>query len=120
MTIARRFTRSAFLWALAALLTEGAVSGDLWRPAPPLLTMLPLVPLLGFVFSMVRAIWKMDELQKRICLESVFIAFMLTLIAAFTLSALARAGIYRTGMNLGTPMMLFFACAYVFSVWRYR
>lgn len=121
MTITRRFTRPVFLWAVAALITEAAVGGEIWRPATPLLTMLPVIPLLFFVFALVRAIWKMDELQKRICLESVFFAFMLTLVLAFVLSGLQTAGVYRTGLDsIGTPMMLFWACAYIFSAWRYR
>jgi hypothetical protein len=63
----------------------------------------------------------MDELQKRICLESVFIAFMLTLVLAFVFGGLERAGIYRPAWDsLGTPMMFFWACAYAFSSWRYR
>ena len=74
-----------------------------------------------FVGTLSRAVQRMDELQKRICLESVFIAFMLTLILAFVVAGLDRAGIYHATFDaLGTPMMGLWASAYMVSVWRYR
>jgi hypothetical protein len=104
---------------MCALLTESAVQSLAKTPA--WLTLLPVVPAMLFVFAAARAVQKMDELQKRICLESVFIAFMLTLVLAFVVSGLDQAGIYRAKSDvLGTPMILLWACAYVFSVWRYR
>lgn len=118
-----RFTRPVFLWAMTALLAELLVDGlpGLGFNPPRLLNLLPLLPALLFLLAMVRAIQKMDELQKRICLESVFIAFMLTLVLAFTFGGLEHAGIYRPAWDsLGTPMMFFWACAYIFSSWRYR
>src|ERR1035438_231486 len=82
-----RFTRPVFLWAVAALATELAVEslpgGGLGHRAARLLILLPLVPALLFLLALVQAIQKMDELQKRICLESVFIAFTLTLALTF-------------------------------------
>ena len=117
-----RFTRPVFLWSMCALLTEFAVQ---WfgrmRLVPPWLTLLPVIPAVFFVAALFRAVQKMDELQKRICLESVFIAFMLTLVLAFIVSGLDRAGIYHAKSDLlGTPMMFLWACAYIVSVWRYR
>jgi hypothetical protein len=121
MATARRFRRPVFLWAVVALLTELAVGGKLWGPVPALVSALPLVPLLLFLITLVAAIQKMDELQKRICLESASIAFMLTLALAFVLAGLERAGIYRTTLDdIGSPMMFLWACAYVYSSWRYR
>jgi hypothetical protein len=120
----RRFTRPVFLWALCAQLTEFAVEW-LGRTKPQLahswIMLLPVLPALFFVLALVRAVQKMDELQKRICLESVFIAFMLTVVLAFVVSGLAQAGIYHAKVDaLGTPMMGLWAAAYIFSTWRYR
>ena len=118
-----RFTRPVFLWAMTALLAELLVDRlpRFGINPPRLLTLLPILPALLFLLALVRAVQKMDELQKRICLESVFIAFMLTLVLAFAFGGLERAGIYRPAWDsLGTPMMFFWACAYVFSSWRYR
>jgi hypothetical protein len=66
-------------------------------------------------------IQKVDELQKRIRFESVFIAFMATLALTFVLAGLDRAGIHRAGGDdIGSSMMLLWGCAYVFCAWKYR
>lgn len=117
-----RFSRPVFLWAACALLTDLAVQW-LGKPllAPPWLTLLPVIPAICFVVALFRTVRKMDELQERICLESVFLAFMLTLVLTFVVAGLDRAGIYHGKPDaLGTPMMFLWACAYIFCVWRYR
>ena len=119
-----RLTRPVFLCALGAVLTEIAVQSLVKtqpRLASPWLMLLPVIPAVLFVVAIFRAVEKMDELQKRICLESVFVAFMLTLVLAFVIAGLDRAGIYHAKSDgLGTPMMFFWACAYIVSAWRYR
>lgn len=107
---------------MCALLTELAVQPlGTTRPVAPWLTLMPVEPALFFVWALFRAVQKMDELQRRICLESIFVAFILTLVLAFVLGGLDRAGIYHAGSDaLGTPMMFLWACAYIVSVWRYR
>src|SRR5580700_5948765 len=76
-----RFTRPVFLWAVAAALTELLVT---WlvvhQRVPRWLGLLPVLPYLIFFAAMVRRVLKMDEMQKRIYLESASVAFMLTLI----------------------------------------
>jgi O-antigen/teichoic acid export membrane protein len=124
-TCRSRFTRPIFLWAVAALITELAVewfpSHVLHQPVPRLLTLLPLIPSMFFWVALVRAIQKMDELQKRIWYESVFIAFMATLALTFVFAGLERAGIRRAPWDdTGSSMMLFWGCAYVFCAERYR
>lgn len=79
--------------------------------------------LLTFVFaaSATRIILKMDELQKRICLESFSIAFLFILVFTGIFTVLEHTGLHRTKLDdLGSYMMLLWACAYVFSAWRYR
>jgi hypothetical protein len=119
-----RFTRPVFVWALCAQLTEMTVEWLIKRsvvPAHSWITMLPVVPTLLFVVALVRAVQKMDELQRRICLESVFIAFVFTIALAVVIAGLDRAALYHPKFDdLGTPMMGFWACAYIFSAWRYR
>jgi hypothetical protein len=119
-----RFTRPVFLWALGAELTEFAVRSlgkTTTGSVPPWLTLLPVIPAMFFVVALFRALQRMDELQKRICLESVFMAFLLTLVLAFAVAGLDRAGIYHANSDaLGTPMIGLWACAYIVSVWRYR
>jgi hypothetical protein len=124
--IRSRFTRPVFLWAIAALLTWLAV---LWLGRRALLTARELVIgfgaslLLMFLFatSAARMILKMDELQTRICVESLSISFLLTLVLTLIFVVLEHIGLHRPKWDdLGFYMMLLWACAYVFSVWRYR
>lgn len=121
-----RFTRPVFLWAMAALLTAFVVD---WLGDRALLTARALTIgivaslLLMFLFaaSAARMILKMDELQKRICVESLSIAFLLTLVLTGIFVGLEHTGLHRPKWDdLGSYMMLLWACAYVFSVWRYR
>jgi hypothetical protein len=118
-----RLARPVFLWVIAALLMDlilDALPSVGFTP-PPLMRLLPVLPALLFILASVRAVKKMDELEKRICLESVFIAFMLTLLLAFAFSCLEHARIYQPAWDrLGIRMIFFWACAYVFSSWRYR
>ena len=121
-----QFTHPVFLWAMAALLTALVVQ---WLGDRALLTARALTIgivaslLLMFLFaaSAARMILKMDELQKRICIESLSIAFLLTLVLTGIFVGLEHTGLHRPKWDdLGFYMMLLWACAYVFSVWRYR
>jgi hypothetical protein len=94
------------------------------KPAPlepwlQLLMLLPLVPVAFFLVALGRKIRDMDELQRRITLESSAIAFILTLVLLVGLQSAGISGGWL-GDNVGTLMLFFWACAYVFSVRRYR
>jgi hypothetical protein len=117
-----RFTRPAFLWAVAAGLTEVLVT---WlvkhRQVPRWLGLLPLVPFMFFFAAMVRTALKVDEMQKRIYLESASIAFLLTLIITAVFGGIEQAGIGSAPWSeVGSLMLLLWSCAYAFSAWRYR
>jgi hypothetical protein len=74
-----------------------------------------------FFAAMVRSVLKMDEMQKRICLESASIAFLLTLIITAFFGGIEQAGIGRPPWEeVGSFMMLLWAGAYAVSAWRYR
>jgi hypothetical protein len=114
-----RLSRPYFLWALAALIAEFAI--EHFQNLPKLAILLPVIPAICFIVTLAVAIKRMDELQQRICLESVFVAFMLTLALTFVLAGLDRAGIYRPAWDsTGTPMMFLWACSYLFAARRYR
>lgn len=123
----RRIRRPALAWALTALVLELVVERVLGHgtalPGPVLmaLALAPLLPSLLFVFALVRMIQRMDELQHRICLESVFIAFICLLILSFVLGGLEQAGAYRPPWDMvGSWMLALWACAYMYSSWKYR
>ncbi len=121
-TFSSRFTRPVFLWAVAAALTENLVT---WLVAhghvPRALGLLPVLPYMIFFAAMVRSVLKMDEMQKRICLESASIAFLLTLIITAFFGGVEQAGLGRPPWEeVGGFMLLLWACAYGLSAWRYR
>ena len=123
----RRVKRPAAAWALTALATELVVEQVLRREPslPPgtrmTLALLPLLPSLLFVLALVRMILHMDELQKLICLESVFIAFIGSLALTFVFGALQQAGAYQPPWDsVGEAMLVLWAVAYVYSSWKYR
>ncbi len=123
--VARRFTRSIFLWGAAAFLAE-AVYQQLNRYQPHrsglwFFGLLPLPLMLGFIVSLVRTIWKMDELQKRISIESAFIAFAAALAISLAFAGLDRMGWYKAAWDDVIDFMLFtWACAYIFYSVKYR
>ncbi len=121
-TLSSRFTRPVFLWAVAAALTQLLAT---WlvvhKQVPQWLGLLPVLPYMLFFAAMVRSVLKMDEMQKRICLESASIAFLLTLIITAVFGGLEQAGIARPPWTeIGGYMMLLWAGSYALSAWRYR
>lgn len=122
-TLLRRLGRPVFLWAMAALIVElcleYAEKGGLH---PPLyLALFPIVPLLFFVLSLARMVSRLDELQRRICEQSAFLAFLLALVLTLVFAGLERAGIYLARWDdLGTSLLFLWGSAYVFFSWRYR
>jgi hypothetical protein len=120
-----RFTRPVFLWSMTALLTEVLVQWHFKHsanaPMLRMLALLPLVPMVFFILALARTILKMDELQKRICLESLSIAFLLTLFLTLAFAGLERAGLHKAPWDdLGSYMLFLWACAYVFTARRYQ
>jgi hypothetical protein len=121
-TFSSRFTRPVFLWAVASALTELLVT---WlvvhKQVPRWLGLLPIVPYMFFFAAMVRSVLKMDEMQKRICLESASIAFLLSLIITAFFGGIEQAGMGRPPWEeIGGFMMLLWAGTYAVSAWRYR
>jgi hypothetical protein len=121
-TFSSRFTRPVFLWAVAAALTQVLMTSLVaHKQVPQWAALLPLLPYMCFFAAMVRSVLKMDEMQKRISLESASIAFLLTLIMTAVLGGLEQAGIARPPWGeVGGLMMLLWAGVYAVSAWRYR
>jgi hypothetical protein len=118
-----RLRQPVFLWALLALTTELAVEylGSGPQHWPLYLTLLPIIPMLFFVASLMRAVRRMDELQRQICLQSAYLAFLLTIVATLIFAGLDRSHIYIAKWDdVGTVMLFLFGCSYVFFSWRYR
>ena len=121
-TFSSRFTRPVFLWAVAAALTQILVTRlVVHQQVPRWAGLLPLLPYMFFFAAMVRSVLKMDEMQKRICLESASIAFLLTLIITSLFGGIEQAGLGHAPWDeVGGFMLLLWAGAYAVSAWRYR
>ena len=115
----RRFARPTFRWAAIALILELLIQRSPERSSA--LALVPLIPMFLFIVSLVQAIRKMDELQQRISLLSMSVAFISTLVLTLVFFGLERAGLYFPRWDeLGTYMLALWACAYAVLAWRYR
>ena len=100
-------------WVLANV----AVSDDL----RVVLGLLPIVPGVALVLAFVYAVRGLDEMQKQIYLQAAAITFCVTVLLTFVFGGLQRAGIYSASWDdIGNNMMLIWAVAYIYSLWRYR
>jgi hypothetical protein len=113
-----RLLRQVAIWPTVALLVELVVN---YSPVPRWATLLPLVPMVFFIMALVRTILRMDELQKRICQESAFIAFILTQVLVLVFFGVERLGVAQPRWNdMGACMLLLWGIAYVFTARRYK
>jgi hypothetical protein len=121
-----RLRRPVFLWWLAALLTQLAVDWlfghrALPLPARILFGFLPAVMWIFVAVAFVRVFVKLDELQQRIHLQAVSVAFVPTTILMLVFSGLERAGIYRASWSdVVDPFVILLLLAHIFFAWRYR
>src|SRR6266852_4896232 len=93
-TFSTRFTRPVFLCSIAAAFTEVVVALLLKHSQiPRWVGLVPVLPYLVFVAAFVRTALKVDEMQRRIYLESASIAFVLTLIITFVFAAAEKSEI---------------------------
>lgn len=86
-----------------------------------LLALLPLIPGGLFLFSLVKGIRGLDELQQRIYTETATLTFIVTILMTFLYGSLQRAGLYSAKWDdIGNTMMFVWVCIYLLNDWRYR
>lgn len=115
---------------LLAALTLVAVAAVSWsldhlaidRPARVALALLPVALWGAAILLLVRAMRALDELQRRIHLEALGIAFPAALMLGMTVEYLQKAGIARDlGVGDVWPAMaLLYVPALAWAHWRYR
>jgi hypothetical protein len=104
---------------MVALLADGIIDG--LHLEAKWLTLLPLIPMFFFIVALLLMIGKMDELQRKICQESAFLAFVLTLALTLVFLGLDHAAIVRPPWDdLGAIMLALWGVSYVFTVRRYK
>jgi hypothetical protein len=113
------------LWALALgvqVLSDWLFRhGELGSTARPFLGLLPALLWVLVIAAFVRAVFKSDELQQRIHMQAVSIAFVLAAVLLLLRSGLARAGIYYVALGSpGSALMFLLLISYIIAAWRYR
>lgn len=131
MERARSAARSPLRWLyFTGLLTLVAVVGVSWTldhasltPSARLaLAIVPVALWAGAIALLVRAVRALDELQRRIQLEALAIAFPLAMLIGMTVEYAQKAG-FALGVDVGDvwPVMaLLYVPALLFALWRYR
>lgn len=119
--------RPAAVWGLATVACEAAATWVIAaKPVLPgvvrqAVMIAPRLTLLGFLVALVQMARHLDELQRRIALESVYIAFVASLALVFVFTGLGEAGAWRPRWDLvPAAMMAFWAIGYAYSAWKYR
>ena len=118
--------RPAFVWGIVGLFIVFASSWFFRHTvlSPTLrilLALLPLIPGGLFLFSLVKGIRGLDELQQRIYTETATLTFIVTILMTFLFGSLQRAGLYSAKWDdIGNTMMFVWVCIYLLNDWRYR
>ena len=118
--------RPAFVWGIIGLAVVFASSwffqyAVLSPTLRILLALLPLIPGGLFLFSLVKGIRGLDELQQRIYTETATLTFIVTILITFLFGSLQRAGLYTAKWDdIGNTMMFVWVCIYLLNDWRYR
>jgi len=118
--------RPAFVWGIIGLAVVFASSwffqyAVLSPTLRILLALLPLIPGGLFLFSLVKGIRGLDELQQRIYTETATLTFIVTILMTFLFGSLQRAGLYSAKWDdIGNTMMFVWVCIYLLNDWRYR
>ena len=125
--LSARIRRPAAVWGIATLVFEAAVTVmiDAYPSLPAgvrqAFILAPRLMLLGFLAALVRMVTHMDELQKRISLDSAFIAFVGSLALIFIFTGLGEAGLWQPRWDLvAATMMAIWAVGYVYASSKYR
>ncbi len=95
----------------AGLLFASNAIDDAVHPQGAARTILAISPMIGAViaaWAIMRQLWRMDELQRRIQLDAIAIAFMATALVTFTWGFAEAAGLPRLTAFLVWPIMAVF------------
>jgi hypothetical protein len=96
---------AAYVVVLAGSVTGlGALGTD--NPWRYLLAVLPVLPGIGVLVAYIRYLRDMDELQRRIQVEALGIAFAVTFLVTFTYGFLENAGLPKVSAIWVTPVMI--------------
>ena len=86
-----------------------------------LLTLLPMIPAFFLAFGLVRAVGKLDELERKIILEAAAFSLVISVLGMIALMLLTQAGVETPSpAYLGLGMMLLFLVGKLVGNWRHK
>ena len=126
MFTARRYVKElgAALLLYGLLLVGANTAERAWQPHGAALIALNLVPMLGAIagaIAIMRQLWRMDEMQRRIQFDAIAIAFLATALITFGWGFVENEGVPHLRAFMVWPIMgtcWGFATAIV--TWRYN
>ena len=126
MFTGRKYTieLGAALALYAALLVGANMAERALHPTGAALIALNLVPMIGAVagaVAIMRGLWRMDELQRRIQFDAIAMAFLATALITFGWGFVENEGVPHLRAFMVWPIMgTCWAIGIAISAWRYR
>ncbi|MCW2248457.1 hypothetical protein M2352_004117 [Azospirillum fermentarium] len=101
----RRFTLGLLAYGTALFMSRILLQGGLEQPWLTAVALLPMVPATGLCAVIVRQVRRMDELQRRVQVEALALAFAGTALITFSYGFLEGTGLPRLSMFTVWPLM---------------
>lgn len=119
--VVRRIVLSAVLFFVFLFGSQWLLNQDIGQPYQILITLAPTIPAVLLGLSIASAIAQLDELQRRIQLEAIGIAFGGSVIITFSYALLVQIGTPEVSwMFVPLLMLLLWAMGKLWTMWKYR
>jgi len=119
--IVRRIMFSGFLFITIFLAAIWMLNNEIGQEYKLLIALAPSIPGLLFALSIGSAIAQLDELQRRIQLEAIGIAFGGSIVVSLSYALLVLAGIPQTSwMFVPLMMVVLWLVGKLWTMWKYR
>ena len=91
------------------------------HPENVLVALIPMVPAIFLAIGTIRAIGKLDEMEKRIILEAAGFSFVLTFLIVLSMGMVGMAGVSQLdGIYVALLMAVLLVIGKLMGNWRYR
>jgi hypothetical protein len=119
--IVRRIVLSAVIFFVFLFGSQWLLNQEIGETYQILVALVPTIPAIFFGLSIASAIAQLDELQRRIQLEAIGIAFGGSLIIIFSYASLVQVGFPEVSwMFVPLLMLLLWALGKLWTMWKYR
>ena len=119
--VVRRIVLSAVLFFVFLFGSQWLLNNDLGQPYQVLIALAPSIPAVLLGLSIASAIAQLDELQRRIQLEAIGIAFGGSVIITYGYALLVQVGVPELSwMFVPLLMLLLWGIGKIWTMWKYR